>query len=66
MIDTLHDMRNEKWEAILQETLIVAKNIGWPTFLEEESKRIRKRKRSWSDDDDNASASTEQIKGRGH
>lgn len=62
LIDTLHDMRNEKWEAILQETLIVAKNIGWPTFLEEESKRIRKRKRSWSDDDDNAPASTEQDK----
>jgi len=50
LIEELKDLRKEKWEKVLQESLTVAENIGLPTVLEEENKRIKKRKRRYSDD----------------
>jgi len=47
LVEQLQVLRNTKWEAILREVLLVAKNIGWPSTIGEEKKRGRKRKRSW-------------------
>lgn len=45
LVENLKKLRNEVWDLIPNETLVVAKNIGWPTCLEKELKRIRRRKR---------------------
>jgi len=39
LIEDLHKIRNEGYDNILNETLIVAKNIGWPQHFDEELKR---------------------------
>lgn len=65
LIETLKDLRNEKWEAILQEALVVAENTGWPTFLEEENKRAKKRKRMCSDEEHSPESSCDQGKAQG-
>lgn len=49
LMENLQDIRNTKWEAILNEVTLVANNIKWPTALEDEKKRGRKRKKSWSE-----------------
>lgn len=44
LVEDLKKLRNEGWDHILNETLVVAKHIDWSVDLEE-LKRIRKRKR---------------------
>lgn len=44
LVEDLKKLRNEGWDHILNDTLVVAKNISWPIYLEEELKRIQKRK----------------------
>ncbi|KAL4153194.1 hypothetical protein QTP88_001027 [Uroleucon formosanum] len=60
LIEDLHKIRNEGYDTILNETLIVAKNIGWPQYFEEELKRTRKRKRHIDEDDENENADNHQ------
>lgn len=60
LIEDLHKIRNEGYDNILNETLIVAKNIGWPQYFEEELKRTRKRKRHIDEDDENENADDHQ------
>jgi len=60
LIEDLYKIRNEDYDNILNETLIVAKNIGWPQYFEEELKRTRKRKRHIDEDDENENADDHQ------
>lgn len=62
LIEELKVLRNERWDEIFHETQAVAKNIGWPTFLEEEGKRSKKRKKLW--DDDNEETDPEQSESK--
>ncbi|KAL4154039.1 hypothetical protein QTP88_001872 [Uroleucon formosanum] len=60
LIEDLHKIRNEGYDNILNETLIVAKNIGWPQYFKAELKRTRKRKRHIDEDDENENADDHQ------
>lgn len=51
LVEDLKKLRNKGWNHILNETLVVAKNIGWPLHLEEKLKRTRKRKRVMGEDE---------------
>jgi hypothetical protein len=60
LVEDLKKLRNEGWNHILNETIVVAKNIGWPLHLEEELKRTRKRKRIIGEDEENENLDNDQ------
>lgn len=59
LIEDLKVLRNDGWDKIFNEVLVVAENIGWPQQLEEEEKRRRKRKRAADEDDEVCDDNTE-------
>ncbi|XP_011172262.3 zinc finger MYM-type protein 1-like [Solenopsis invicta] len=52
LIAELKALRDEGWENILNEAVIVAKNIGWPESFQEETKRGRKRRKMADEEED--------------
>lgn len=56
LVEELKRIRNQGWDSIFSEALLVAENIGWPQHLQEENKRKRKRKRLEDEEDNDITA----------